>query len=264
MRAGSPSSEAADKLQRSAELIFKHWTLALPTAVASVLVVLVAVFGALTVAAGTFAGSLAAGHLGAGVGFGSALLVAIVALGIAVAALWFAHAMVVAAAPDVLADREPNLGAAAAVVFARAPELVAAFLIFLVLAVVPLALCIVLIGFPLLIALGYFLMYVPAAIVIGGEGALQAIGTSVRLARSRAGESVIAWIGLVIASVVGVVVNGVVSHIPLVNVVVAFGVGGFVAAYDALVLADFYLWLRLPAAPPAGVDPIGGAPTVLR
>jgi hypothetical protein len=129
---------------------------------------------------------------------------------------------------------------------------------------VPLVLCIVLIGIPLLIVAGYFLMYVPAAILVGGEGAFAAVATSVRIARSRVGESVVAWLGLLVANVVGVTVNGVVSHIPLVNFVVAFAVGGLTASYGALVIADFYMWLSpvYGGPPPAygGPEPTYGGP----
>jgi hypothetical protein len=268
MTAQSPASLAADKLQRCAELLGRHWLLALPTALASLALVAVLFFGVIAVVFGVIAGHVTGGHLGAGIGLGSGLLVALSLFALALAALYLAHALVVAASADVLADRPPNFGTAFVTLIRRLPDLVLAFFLCLAISIVPLVLCIVLIGIPLLIVAGYFLMYVPAAILVGGQGAVAAIATSVRIARSRVGESVVAWLGLLVANVVGVTVNGVVSHIPLVNFLVAFAVGGLTASYGALVIADFYMWLSpvYGGPPPAygGPEPsYGGPPATL-
>jgi len=269
MIAGPVAFSPADRLQRAAELLSKHWTIALPTALASVVLVGVVFFGVISVVVGTLLGHAAAGHVGTGLGLGTGLVVAASAFGVACLALLVAHAISVAAAPEVLADRAPDLAAAFFTVVRRLPDLIVAFVACLLLAIVPLLLCFVLIGIPLIFVLGYLLMYVPAAVIIGGEGGLTAIATSIRIARTRVGESVVAWLGLFIANVVAAVVNGIAVHIPFVNLVIGFVVGGLVTAYAALVIVDFYGELRSDAVPqpqpqPVPSLPYGGPPTIIR
>jgi len=265
MIAGPAAFSPADRLQRAAELLSKHWTIALPSALASLALVAVVFFGVITVVVGTLLGHAAAGHVGTGLGLGTGLLVAGSAFGVACIAVFVAHAIAVAAAPDVLADRQPDLAAALLTVLRRLPDLTVAFVACLLIAIVPLLLCFVFVGIPLILVLGYLLMYVPAAVIIGGEGGLSAIATSIRIGRTRFGESVIAWLGLFVANVIGVVVNGIAVHIPIVNLVVGFAVGGFITAYAALVMTDFYTELRSGAAPQAAPTlPYSGPPTIIQ
>jgi hypothetical protein len=269
-----PPSSPADELSRAAELLFKYWILAIPTAVASLLVMVIVIVAVLSVVATVLAGHATAGHTGAAVGLGTGLLIAAALFFAGMAGLYVAQGMVMAAAPAVLEDRPPDLAAAFRITLARLPDLGVAGVLTLALAIVPLALCFVLIGFPLLLLLGYFLMYVPAAVVVGNEGGVAAIQTSFRIASTRIGESAIAWLGMFLAFVAGAIANSIAIHIPLVNLLAGFAVGGFTSAYSALLSVQFYLTLRDGGAPPAmqspqpspvpGAQPYGGPPSIIR
>ncbi len=267
-----PVFSPADELQRAAELLSRYWILAIPTALASLALGVVFIFGVLSVIATTVLGHFAGGHIGTGIGLGSGLFVfgGLVLLGFF--ALYVAQAVVIHAAEAALADRPPDLGASFGAVLGRIPDLTVALLACLAIWFLPLVLSVVLIGLPLLVLAGYFTMYVPAAVIVGGEGGLQAVGTSFRIASHRIGESVIAWIGMLIAIVVGQVANAIAVHVPLVNLIVPFAVGGLTSAYSALVGASFYSALRdgVPGGPyqAAGVPPpppaVGGPPQIIR
>ena len=108
-----------------------------------------------------------------------------------------------------------------------------------------------LIGVPLLIALGFFLMYVTPAIVIGGEGGLEAIRSSFRLTARYPGPSGIGFGGILAAFVIGRIADAMFVHIPLIGVVTAFVIGGLTAAYASLVAVRFYALLHTLTTPPA-------------
>jgi hypothetical protein len=260
----SPSAE----LSRVAELLLKYWILAIPSAVASLVVVVVMIAAVLSVVATVLAGHAAAGHAGAAMGLGTGLLIGAALFFAAMIGLYIAQGITMAGSPAVLEDRPPDLGTAFAVTLTRLPELGVAGIATLALAIVPLALCIVLIGFPLLLLLGYFLMYVPAAVVVGNEGGIAAIKTSFRITTQRANDSIIGWLGILLAFVAGSIVNSVAIHIPLVNLIAGFAVGGFTSAYSALLSVRFYLVLR-NAPPPSPVPSTaqasyGGPPSIIR
>lgn len=273
--------EPASELQRAAELLVKYWVLAVPTAVASLIFAVIVVLSVLGVVVTTIAGGAAAGHAGTAAGLGSGILLALVLFFLGIVALYVAAAMVTAEAPAVLEDRPPDLAAGLAKTLQRLPDLIVAMLATFALALIPLVLCFVLIGIPLLFVLGYFLMYVPAAVIVGNEGGLAAIRTSFRITTQRVGESVICWLGCFIAMIANAVANSILVHIPLINFVAAFAIGGFTSAYTALITVRFYVALRdLPPpqagvpSPQAGVQPpssgepppagYGGPPTVIR
>jgi hypothetical protein len=256
-------------LQRAAELLSRHWLLALPTALASLALGLVVIFGILTVVATTVLGHVAGGHVGTGLGFGTGMFVFATLLLAAMIALYLAQAVVIHAAEDVLDDRAPRLGASFYAILGRIPDLLVALFLCIAILFVPAVLSIVAIGLPFLILAGYFTMYVPAAVIVGGEGGLQAVGTSFRIASRHVKESVIAWLGMAAAIIVGQVANGVTVHLPLVNLIVPFAIGGLTSAYAALVGASFYAELRdaAPGAYAAGAAPrapIGGPPQIIR
>ena len=284
MIARAPVFEPANELQRAAELLIKYWILAVPTAVASLAFAIIVILSVLGVVAGALAGS-AAGHAGTALGLTSGILVAFVAFSLGIIALYVASAMVMAEAPAVLEDRPPNLAAGFAKTLQRLPDLIVAMLATFALAFIPFILCFVLIGIPLLLVLGYFLMYVPAAVVVGNEGGIAAIKTSFRIATQQISASLIGWLGLFLVMVAGSVANSILIHIPLVNFVAAFAIGGFTSAYSALVTVSFYQRLRdlpppqasvpppytnLGATPPPGPPPAepplapGGPPTIIR
>jgi len=255
--------EPGAELQRAAELLIKYWLLAIPTAVASVAFVVIIIATVIGVIASVFVGHATGGHAGAGIAIGSGILLALGMCFVGSAVLYIAQGMVMAAAPAVLEDRQPDLGAALSATLRRLPDLLLAGIASLGLAIIPLLLCIVLIGFPLLLILGYFLMYVPAAVVVGGEGGIAAIGTSFRLTTRYVGESLIGWLGLMLAMVAGSVANSIAIHIPGLNLVAAFVIGGFTSAYSALVSVRFYLALRDRPVQPSPPPLLGGPPTVI-
>jgi hypothetical protein len=124
-----------------------------------------------------------------------------------------------------------------------------------------------LIGLPLLLLLGYFLMYVPAAVLIGNEGGVAAIKTSFRLTTQRVGESAIAWLGMFLAMIAGSIANSIAIHIPIVNLIAGFAIGGFTSAYSALLSVSYYLALKdYVPPPPAALPPrsYGGPPSVIQ
>jgi hypothetical protein len=263
--AGAPAFEPAAELQRAAELLLKYWTLAVPTAVASLLFGVIVIFSVLSVVASVVVGHTTGGQIGTGLGLGAGVLVGLTLVLAGSVALYVAQAMVMAAAPAVLEDRPPDLAASLGVTLRRLPDLSIAMFLTFALALIPLVLSIVLIGLPLLLLLGYFLMYVPAAVVVGNESGVAAIQTSFRITTQRVGESVIGWLGLIAALVAGSIANSILIHIPIINLLAAFAVGGFTSAYSALISVRFYLALR-DAAPPASMPPpaYGGPPAVIR
>ncbi|MDQ6942651.1 MAG: hypothetical protein M3169_09080 [Candidatus Eremiobacteraeota bacterium] len=92
----------------------------------------------------------------------------------------------------------------------------------------------------LLFVLGYFLMYVRAAIIIGGEDGLTAIATSFRMTTSNSGPSLVAFAGIIGAFIIGRIVDAATIHLPIIGLFTAFFVGGATAAYIALVEVRFY------------------------
>jgi hypothetical protein len=115
-------------------------------------------------------------------------------------------------------------------------------------------------------------MFVTPAVMIGRESGTGAVSTSFRIASQNVGPSLIAFVGIVGASIVASFANAIAAHIPIVNFIVSFAVGGLAAAYSALVMARFYDMLRggVPrAAAAAGYappppPPDSGPPTVIR
>jgi hypothetical protein len=241
--------DAARELQNAVHVLADRWKLALPTAIGSLVIgaIVFFVIGAVAISAvaaaliGSTGGVIAAIEAGAtsiALGVGAAVLVATIA-----------HAMVLAAARDAWAGRDPDFRAAIHLTTERFPALIVlAFLTALIYAI-PVALSVVLIGIPLLIVAGYLLMYARAAIVIGGEDPFAAIATSYRIATTHAKPSIIAFLGIIAAFIVGRMVDATTIHIPGIGLVTAFFVGGATAAYIALIEVRFYALLR--DAPPA-------------
>ena len=218
--------------------------LAVPTALASLVCAAIVFFaiGAVIVSViagaivGHEAGALAAIAAGAA-GVGLALLAIVVLSSLA-------SAVVIAAAQNVWEGRDPDFRAAWLLTLRRLPDLFAALVLCGLIAIVPIALCVVLIGFPMLLVVSYLLMYVIPAIVIGGENAPSAIRTSFRLTTANGNVSLVAFGGIVAAFFVGRFVDAFCIHVPGLGLLTAFAVGGFTAAYGALVRARFYALLR--------------------
>jgi hypothetical protein len=274
-----PAFSPADELQRCCEMLAKYWILAVPPALASLLIVGVVFATILTVVGSALAGGLlGGGHpgAGAGIGIGIGALVGLGGMLLGFVALNVAQAVTMHASLDAFADRKPDLGASFRAVLPRlgdlAVSMVATFLILLV----PFVLCFVLIGIPLVIVAIFFTLYVQAAVIIGGEDGIGAIRTSIRLATQHVTQTVILALGVIAASIVGSFANTLVVHIPLVNLVAGFAIGGLTSAFVAMATARFYDVLRdmppqstityapPPPPPPPQATDYGGPPTIIR
>jgi hypothetical protein len=235
---------AVRELEAAARILFARLMLALPTAVASLAIagIVFFVIGAIivSVVAAILAGGGPAALAAMGAGASTVAFSVIVMVLISTAA----HAVVLAAAHDAWAGRDPDYGAAFRLTVARFPALLVAAFATALLYAIPVVLSFVLIGIPLLFVLGYFLMYVRAAIMIGGEDGIAAIGTSFRLTTSHAGPSLVAFGGIIAAFIIGRIVDAVTIHLPVVGLLTAFFIGGATAAYIALVEVRFYALLR--------------------
>ena len=236
--------DAGHELSEALNRLAQHWTLAVPTALASLACAAIVFFAIGAVVVSVVAGALVGHTAGALAAIGAgAAAVGLSFLAIAVLAS-LASTVVIAAARDVWEGRDPDFGAAWALTMRRLPDLAAALALVGLIALVPIALCIVLIGFPMLLVLAYLMMYVTPAIVLGGEDAPSAIRTSFRLATAHANVSAIAFAGICAAFFVGRFVDAFCIHVPGLGLLTAFAVGGFTAAYGALVRARFYALLR--------------------
>ncbi len=240
--------DVAAELQRAAEVLSRYWTLAIPPALASLafavffVVLIASVLVGLTGAA-VLVASGGVGHaLGALVGMGSLSLVLLVPLLLLLS--FVASAMTVVAAVDAWAGRSPDFARAAAVVVRKLPALLAAGIAIFALAIVPLLLTVVGIGFLLLLVLGFCTMYVMPAIVLGGESGFAALGASYRLVRADLATNGLVFAAMLAVGIAGQIATTVMIHLPLLNFVAAFVVGGFTTAYTALVAARFYALQR--------------------
>lgn len=236
--------DAAGELGNAFRVLSDRWTLALPTAIASLVIgaIIFFVIGAVLVSGGA---ALVLGHTGAALAAleagatGVALAIGLIAL-----VSTFAHAMVMAAAHEAWADRDPDYSAAFRLTMNRFPALVVLAFLNALLFAIPVALSFLVIGIPLLFVVGYFLMYARAAVVVGGEDPISAIGTSFRLASTHVRPSLIAFAGILGAFIVARIVDLFTIHIPGIGLLTSFFVGGATAAYMALVEVRFYELLR--------------------
>jgi len=271
-----PAFSPADELQRCCEMLAKYWILAVPPAVASLVLVVVVFATILTVVGSALAGGLLGGghsEAGAGLGIGVGAVVGLTGLLLGFVALNVAQAITMHASLDAFADRRPDLGASFRAILPRLGDLTVSMLATFLIMLVPFVLCFVIIGIPLAIVAIFFMIYVQAAVIIGGEGGIAAIRTSVRLASQHVTQTVILALGVIAASVVGSFANALVVHIPLVNLVAGFAIGGLTSAFVAMATARFYDVLRdLPPQstatyappPPPPTAGYGGPPTIIR
>jgi hypothetical protein len=236
--------DPARELEAAARLLAERWTLALPTAISAAVGAAIAFFAIGAIIVGVLGAYLAGGLQAALGALTTGALTFAVALAVIVVLSWIGHAVVVAAAHEAWAGREPDFSQALQLVLTRLPALLTAFVAIGVLALVPFLLCFVLIGIPLLLALGYLLMYVTPAIVIGGEDGLAAVRSSFRIAVHNGASSGIGYAGILGAFLLGRVADAMFVHIPLIGLVSAFVIGGLTAAYGSLVAVRFYELLR--------------------
>jgi hypothetical protein len=271
-----PEFSPADELQRCAEMLAKYWILAVPPALASLMLVIVVFATILTVVGSALAGGiLGGGHAeaGAGLGIGIGAVVGLAGMLLGFVALNVAQAITMHASLDAFADRRPDLGASFRAILPRLGDLTVSMLATFLIMLVPFVLCFVLVGIPLVIVAIFFTIYVQAAVIIGGENGIAAIRTSVRLASQHVTHTVILALGVIAASIVGSFANALVVHIPLVNLVAGFAIGGLTSAFVAMATARFYDVLRtLPPQsaaayappPPPSAAGYGGPPTIIR
>lgn len=236
--------DPARELEAAARLLAERWTLALPTAISAAVGAAIAFFAIGAIIVGVLGAYLAGGLQAALAALTTGALTFAAALAVIVVLSWIGHAVVVAAAHEAWAGREPDFSQALQLVLTRLPALLTAFVAIGVLALVPFLLCFVLIGIPLLLALGYVLMYVTPAIVIGGEDGLAAVRSSFRIAVHNGASSGIGYAGILGAFLLGRVADAMFVHIPLIGLVSAFVIGGLTAAYGSLVAVRFYDLLR--------------------
>jgi hypothetical protein len=239
------------ELQTAFNVLLKNWTLALPTAIASLLSIIFLT----TVLAATGLSVLGAGALSAHpagaltmLGAGGATLAGGLIILILISIV--AHATVIAAAEDAWEGRQPDLRAGVAKALAKfGPVLIASLLIGLI-AIFCSLLIVVLIGFALLLVLGFGMMYYLPSIIVGPESGTSSLQASWRLATRNFGPSAVAFIGMILAYIVGACVNVIIGHIPIIGWIAAFLVGGFTSAFAALVSVRFYdlLTQRTPSA----------------
>lgn len=266
--AARPTIDSGTELQRAFDILVKNWLLALPTAIASLAALFFVAFLVASIAASVI--GLGVGSEGRHLGLGAALFGAgtFAALGgfIAIVVLsMLAQAVVVHGAEEAWLGRPVDLVASFGVAVARLPALVVSGIAIMLIMLIPIALSVVLIGIPLVIVAGFFLIYVLPAIVIGNESGIAAIGTSYRLAKDNFGPSAIAAIAIILSIALAQAINISLGHVPVIGWIAAFLVGGFSSAFGALVASRFYTLLTGMAEPTvtAGYGaPIGGPPMI--
>ncbi|MBC5823983.1 MAG: hypothetical protein GIW99_08150 [Candidatus Eremiobacteraeota bacterium] len=249
--------DAVAELQAAFQVLSKNWILALPTAIASLvaIVFLTSMAGA-TALSVLGAGSLSGhpGGMAALLGMGSMTLIGGGALIFLITAV--AHATVIGAAEDAWRGQQPDLSRGLSRAVAKLPSIIIAAIILAVAAMV----CAILViaaglGLLLLLALGFTMMYVLPAIVVGSESGTSALGASWRLSTRNFAPSIAAFIGIVAAYIVGGLVSATIGHVPVLGWIAAFFVGGLTSAFAALVSVRFYDVLGGAAVQPlAAVD----------
>jgi hypothetical protein len=251
----STQIDAPGELQRAGSLLVKNWTLAIPTALAALIVGILNVFVLATMVSGLALGSALGGRTGAGVGALASLPIALVIIVADVVVTIIAQAVVIVAAEDAWEGRAVDLGRSFATAVSRLVPLIGAYLVVLLIMIIPIALCFVLIGVPIILVVGFFLMFVTPAVVLGNEGGVAAVQSSYRMVRQNVMPSLIAFIGIVVAAIIAGILNAIFARMQILSIIVQFIVGGFLSAYVALVLARFYMLLRTQTALPFVAPP---------
>jgi len=242
------------ELQSAFNILTKNLSLVAIPAIA--LLICFAVFALVLVASG--AGAIVASGLndlttlmsvigGAIVGLCIAALVAIVVTSIA-------NAAVVVAAKDVWEGRPPDLGSALNRAMSRIVDL---FLAGLVIAIICIAISWTFIG-PL--ALLFLMIYVGPAIIVGGESAFTAMGTSWRMSTQNAGPTFAAFLGILVLGIACAIVNAILQHIPILGVIISLLINGFLSAFAALVVVRFFDLIRSNATGSAMATPTSAPP----
>ena len=239
------------ELQNAFSVLFKNWVLAIPTAVVYLITAVLFFF----VLAGAFAPLMAMSMGGAAMNQNpGAALGALAAAGPAFAFFFIvfillvllAQAIVIGGAEHVWHGEPPDLAHGVGKAMSKLPQLIILFLIAAVISVVCGVLVLALgLGVLLAIVLFFFFMYTLPAIVVGNEGAIQAMGTSARLVRANFGPSVMAFLAIFVVNLIAGFILQIFTHmLPLLAVVANLVIGGLTSAFAALVIVRFYDLLR--------------------
>jgi hypothetical protein len=102
-----------------------------------------------------------------------------------------------------------------------------------------------------LIAIGFLMLYTLPAVIVGGESAFQAIGTSWNMATKNAGPTFAAFIGIILVYFVGLIVNMIIGHIPILGWIAQLVINALLSVYVSLVTVRFYDLLRGSGLPMA-------------
>lgn len=245
--------DAMAEVQSAFRLFTRHWILGVP------LLIGYCVFFALIIIAFVIGGGAAMISGGLTGGDPRAIMAALGSAGILVAifglvgalVLAIAHAAVYSGAEEAWQGRAPSIGAAIGVGLSKLPQMIVAFLILLIPFIICGLLAAVFIGIPLLIALGFLMMFVLPAIVIGGAGGWPAIQESWRLTTKNFGPSAMAFLAVVVISIIGTIINLVLGHIPIIGQIIGLVISIAVGVFSALVVVRFYDLLRGGARPPS-------------
>jgi hypothetical protein len=235
--------DAFGELQAAAHLLRERWTLALPTAIASLCVGLIVVMllaSLVASAVGVSAGAAAGHGLGVAAFLGAGLVSLLVSVVASVLFVGLSQVVVMVAAEDAWQGRQPDYGAAIGRTIGKLPTLIALFILCALLAIIPLALSVVFIGVPLLLVLGFFLMFALPAVVVGNESASGAIRSSFHLVRANLTPSIAAFVAILVVIASGKIIDAAFLHIPLIGLIITFFIGGLTYAYAALVSVRFY------------------------
>lgn len=109
------------------------------------------------------------------------------------------------------------------------------------------------------LAWAFLMLYAVPAIVVGGESAFAAMGTSWNVATKNAGPTFAAFIGIVLMWIVVLIVNMVIGHLPIIGWIVSLILNSLLGAYIALVVVRFYD-LLLGTASATAVAPVAPPP----
>lgn len=225
---GGGQADIIEHFRVGLEVVKRHPVLVVPQLVAQVAVfMLLLVFagGAITLFA---LGGVAGGVVGA---IGGALLLAVVAGGLSLVAA----GVVIVMARDALAGREPQPGDALGVVMNRFVDVLVASLI----AMGAVGLGVLLLVVPGIVA-GFFLIFTLPAVLIDGDGALDAV----RRSCSVVSRNVVPVLGLlggfVLVTILLVVAAKILGLVPLLGQLVSALLFGVFVAYMTVVVVRVY------------------------
>jgi len=238
-----PQIDAVSELQNAFRVLLSNWVLAIPTALVSLLAAIFVVFMVAGIMASVFgAGMMGGMHPGAaGALLGAGGVTLAVGLIVLILLSLLANATVIGAAEHVWRGQPPDLAGGFSKAMAKLGPL---FLLFIIACIIGL-ICLILtpllgLGVIVAIVLGFFFMYALPAIVVGNRGATDSLGESWRLVRANVGPSLVAFLGIIVVSIIGQIIITLFHAIPFLHVIVSFIVGGFTSAFVALVVVRFY------------------------